>query len=110
MRTLIVSNRLPVTVERTPDGTGTTPSSGGLATGLRAVHESDESWWVGWPGDLGERPDRVWPGIEQQLRAQRLEPVRLSRKELTGYYERIAKCRALAALSHPAGATPARHR
>ena len=27
-----------------------TPTSGGLATGLKSVHEDGDSLWIGWPG------------------------------------------------------------
>lgn len=49
-RLLIVSNRLPINIERRKDGLHFVPSIGGLATGLRAVAQKSKSVWVGWPG------------------------------------------------------------
>jgi trehalose 6-phosphate synthase/phosphatase len=49
-RVLIVSNRLPITA-RVEDGEiHVTPSSGGVATGLRRVNERWQSLWIGWSG------------------------------------------------------------
>ena len=50
-RVLIVSNRLPISVRRGPNGFEIERSPGGLATGLRGPHESGEGWWLGWPGN-----------------------------------------------------------
>jgi trehalose 6-phosphate synthase/phosphatase len=54
-RLLIVSNRLPVSVERRKGKLHFKGSVGGVATGLGSYHESHESLWVGWadvPGRL----------------------------------------------------------
>jgi len=85
-RVLIVSNRLPITAQRSPDGFSIEPSSGGLATGLRASHEGSNGWWIGWPG-LGENlepEDRR--RLTELLTERRLAPVFLSDDELTRYY------------------------
>ncbi len=49
-RLIIVSNRLPVSVERTENGLAFQPSVGGLATSLGALREETEMLWLGWPG------------------------------------------------------------
>jgi trehalose 6-phosphate synthase/phosphatase len=49
-RTLIVSNRLPVTARIEDGEVSIEPSDGGLATGLRGVHESEGALWIGWSG------------------------------------------------------------
>ena len=49
-RILIVSNRLPATVRVDEGQVQLTPSSGGLATGLRGVHDASASTWIGWSG------------------------------------------------------------
>ncbi|MCK4815798.1 trehalose-6-phosphate synthase, partial [bacterium] len=49
-RLLIVSNRLPVSVERRKNEIRFSSSVGGLATGLNALHQKYKSVWVGWPG------------------------------------------------------------
>ena len=49
-RLYIVSNRLPVSVEREAEGFSYHPSVGGLATSLTALKWSSEMIWLGWPG------------------------------------------------------------
>ena len=49
-RTIIVSNRLPVTVSNDSGVFEYKKSIGGLSTGLKSVHEQSDSIWVGWPG------------------------------------------------------------
>lgn len=49
-RLIIVSNRLPVSVERSQDGLKYQPSVGGLATSLNALRDETEMLWLGWPG------------------------------------------------------------
>jgi trehalose 6-phosphate synthase/phosphatase len=49
-RLVIVSNRLPVSVERQEDGFAYHPSVGGLATSLDAIRGKTEMLWLGWPG------------------------------------------------------------
>jgi len=60
-RLVIVSNRLPVSVERQGDGFAYHPSVGGLATSLDAVRGKTEMLWLGWPGltdlDAGEEQE-----------------------------------------------------
>ena len=86
-RVIVVSNRLPVTVKQTATGPELTRSSGGLATGLKSVHEQRGGLWVGWPGFAGA-PD---PSHAAQLEARYSElsvvPVTLSADEVERYYE-----------------------
>ncbi|HEX9797572.1 MAG TPA: bifunctional alpha,alpha-trehalose-phosphate synthase (UDP-forming)/trehalose-phosphatase [Anaerolineales bacterium] len=49
-RLIIVSNRLPVSVERRENGLSFQPSVGGLATSLNALRDETEMLWLGWPG------------------------------------------------------------
>ena len=55
-----------------------TPSSGGLATGLRAAHERGSGSWIGWPGDTSaltsDQRERLWGDLERK----RLVPIELS--------------------------------
>ena len=50
MATLVVSNRLPISVARTQDGIRVSRSSGGLATALASSESLPESKWIGWVG------------------------------------------------------------
>ncbi len=85
-RLLIVSNRLPVTIERRRKGLSYRPSVGGLATGLGSFHEQHNSAWVGWPGLVVEG-EKEKGEIEERLQSQfRSYPIFLSRHNIEGYY------------------------
>src|ERR1700752_1571398 len=90
-RLLIVSNRLPVTIEHEGGLITLRQSSGGLATGLRRLHETGRARWVGWPGANGEIDVRDRAGLERQLAAARMVPVWLNQDEVSRYYHGIAK-------------------
>jgi trehalose 6-phosphate synthase len=50
-KVLVVSNRLPVTINRESDGSyDYSMSSGGLVTALQGLKKSTEFQWLGWPG------------------------------------------------------------
>jgi trehalose 6-phosphate synthase/phosphatase len=49
-RLIVVSNRLPVTVEASESGFSYSPSVGGLATSLNALRSDLEMIWLGTPG------------------------------------------------------------
>jgi trehalose 6-phosphate synthase len=50
-RLLLISNRLPITIKRSPDGKyDFSMSSGGLVTGLSGLAKSTTFQWFGWPG------------------------------------------------------------
>jgi trehalose 6-phosphate synthase/phosphatase len=87
-RTIIVSNRLPVTVHRQGEALALQPSIGGLATGLGSLFPGSQRLWIGWPGIPA---DELQPGEEEWLAGkleseQRCLPVQLSREELRRYY------------------------
>ena len=75
-----LSNRLPVSKTRS----GWRPSAGGLVTALKPVLESRGGTWVGWDGGAEDMPPRV-PGLDVDL-----HPVRLSRRDVDGYYHGFA--------------------
>jgi trehalose 6-phosphate synthase len=79
---VVVANRLPVDLERLPDGTTTWKRSpGGLVTALEPLLRRRSGAWIGWPGvpDTDEEPIFV-DGLH-------LCPVRLSEDDLAEYYE-----------------------
>ena len=84
---LIVSNRLPITVRRGERGLTVERSSGGLATGLKSVHEQRGGTWVGWPGFPGTLPEAEERDLEARCRALRVAPVPLSADDVERYYE-----------------------
>jgi trehalose 6-phosphate synthase/phosphatase len=85
-RLIVVSNRLPVTVEATDSGYAYTPSVGGLATTLNGLRSDFEMIWLGTPGlDI---PD---PEDQALVRRELLEqfdsiPVFLDAETFEAYY------------------------
>jgi trehalose 6-phosphate synthase len=79
---VVVANRLPVDLEKLPDGsTRWKRSPGGLVTALEPILRANKGAWVGWPGI----PDvEVEPFFEDGLE---LCPVGLSEQEVADYYE-----------------------
>ncbi len=86
-RILIVSNRLPITVQRRDGGVAVERSSGGLATGLGRMHASSGGLWIGWPGIAGEVDATDAEALEARYRELRVVPVSLSQEEVDRYYE-----------------------
>jgi trehalose 6-phosphate synthase len=79
---VVVANRLPIDMERHPDGTTTWKRSpGGLVTALEPLLRRRRGAWIGWPGitDGDEEPI-----VEEGLQ---LYPVRLSADDVAEYYE-----------------------
>lgn len=79
---VVVANRLPVDLERLPDGTQRwTQSPGGLVSALEPFLRTRQGAWVGWPGvpdiDVDQFTD---DGLI-------LHPVTLSSDEVRSYYE-----------------------
>jgi trehalose 6-phosphate synthase len=101
---VVVANRLPVDLEKLPDGTQRWKRSpGGLVTALEPMLRSRDGAWVGWPG----LPDaEVEPLVEDGLH---LHPVRLSAEEVEEYYEGFSNG-TLWPLYHDVVAPPAFHR
>jgi trehalose 6-phosphate synthase/phosphatase len=85
-RLLIVSNRLPVSVQKRKDNLHFEVSVGGLATGLGSFHESQNSVWIGWPGIDAEKVEGDEKTIEAQLQSERCYPVFLSENDVEDYY------------------------
>ncbi|MGO3702167.1 MAG: bifunctional alpha,alpha-trehalose-phosphate synthase (UDP-forming)/trehalose-phosphatase [Candidatus Saccharimonadales bacterium] len=88
--TVIVSNRLPVSVTRGEKGLVYEASSGGLATAMSSL-ETENKIWVGWPGiDAETLTDDERTEITEELAKQGCVPVFLSAKEVELYYEGYA--------------------
>jgi trehalose 6-phosphate synthase/phosphatase len=49
-RTIIISNRLPVTVRKVEGVIQYVESVGGLATGMSGLYKQSGGLWIGWPG------------------------------------------------------------
>jgi trehalose 6-phosphate synthase/phosphatase len=89
-RLLIVSNRLPLTIDRRQGRTELIPSGGGLATGLRPWHEKNDGLWIGWPGNESKLDDRSRTELDQLLRSRNIVPVHLTRDHVERYYAGFA--------------------
>ncbi|GAB7068146.1 trehalose-6-phosphate synthase [Mycobacterium hodleri] len=79
---VVVANRLPIDMERRPDGsTSYKRSPGGLVTALEPLLRRRRGAWVGWPG--------VTDGDEEPIFEDDLEmrPVVLSGDDFADYYE-----------------------
>jgi trehalose 6-phosphate synthase len=101
---VVVANRLPVDLERLPDGTERWKHSpGGLVSALEPFLRSHSGAWVGWPGVADAE---VAPFEDDGLL---LHPVQLSAKEVEDYYEGFSNG-TLWPLYHDVVAQPAFHR
>ena len=86
-RTLIVANRLPVTVRVREESPHLVPSPGGLATALRTVHLRSDSLWIGWPGDVSRLTPAQVRQLEPLFTRERIHAVSMSTDEERGYYD-----------------------
>jgi trehalose 6-phosphate synthase len=79
---VVVANRLPIDLERAPDGTTSWKRSpGGLVTALEPLLRRRRGAWIGWPGIPDSDED---PIVDGDLV---LYPVRLSADDVAQYYE-----------------------
>ncbi|GAA3247788.1 trehalose-6-phosphate synthase [Pseudonocardia petroleophila] len=101
---VVVANRLPVDLEKLPDGTQRWKRSpGGLVTALEPMLRSREGAWVGWPGLADAEAE---PFVEDGLA---LHPVMLTARDVEDYYEGFSNG-TLWPLYHDVVAPPAFHR
>lgn len=83
---ILVSNRLPTTVESGPDGPVLKPSSGGLVTALRPVFKERKGYWIGWLGEAyGDDVDRLLKESGDESSCH-LVSVSLTPAERRGFY------------------------
>ena len=80
-RVILVSNRLPVTIEGGSSGQRVNRSSGGLVSGLDPLHQQGDGLWIGYPGASPDISTRVL------LKEMRLEPVDIPGSEYSGFYD-----------------------
>ncbi|MEZ4774983.1 MAG: bifunctional alpha,alpha-trehalose-phosphate synthase (UDP-forming)/trehalose-phosphatase [Bacteroidia bacterium] len=85
-RIIIVSNRLPVTIDRKQGELIYHPSAGGLATGLKSLDSPSKRIWVGWPGNPVE-DELERESISYQFYRDGMVPVFLSQQEVEDFYE-----------------------
>ena len=80
-RLILVSNRLPVTIEDDSTGQRITGSTGGLVSGLDPLHQQGDALWIGYPG---AEPDAATRGLLEDMR---LEPVDIPASDFSGFYD-----------------------
>jgi trehalose 6-phosphate synthase/phosphatase len=85
---IIVSNRLPVSIEKKEGDIVVTPSVGGLATGMKSVYKSRDGIWVGWPGlSEAELTNVEKESIAQELKEEKCKPVYLDEEDRVKFYD-----------------------
>jgi trehalose 6-phosphate synthase len=101
---VVVANRLPIDMERLPDGsTDYKRSPGGLVTALEPLLRRRHGAWIGWPGLTDGDED---PIVEDDLE---MRPVRLSADDFAEYYEGFSNA-TLWPLYHDVIVKPVYHR
>ncbi|TYP71665.1 bifunctional alpha,alpha-trehalose-phosphate synthase (UDP-forming)/trehalose-phosphatase [Aquimarina intermedia] len=86
-KTIIISNRLPLQLHIDNKIVTSTPSVGGLATGMKPVHAANDSIWIGWNGvNEEEIDDSIKAKIDSTLLAHKCLGVSLTKKEVDEYY------------------------
>ncbi len=84
----IVSNRLPLSINKEADSFNLSPSVGGLATGMRSVYKEYGGKWIGWPGlAKDELTDDEVVEIDDKLVEEDCLAVHLTKEEINLYYE-----------------------
>jgi len=85
---VIVSNRLPVTVERRRKELRFRFSTGGVATGLSSFYKRFDSTWIGWPGISAEKmSEREKKDCELRMKSDfQCLPVYIPHSDFDRYY------------------------
>ncbi|WP_025741636.1 bifunctional alpha,alpha-trehalose-phosphate synthase (UDP-forming)/trehalose-phosphatase [Aquimarina pacifica] len=86
-KTIIISNRLPLQLQILDNTIETTPSVGGLATGMKSVHSEKESVWIGWSGLTEEQLDpELTNKVNDALKKHQCISVPLTENDIDGFY------------------------
>lgn len=87
-KTIIVSNRLPLNVCVQESGNvKVSPSVGGLATGMKSIHQNSDSLWIGWAGVPSDEIDEsTAEEIKNLAYNEKCISVPLSEEEIEEYY------------------------
>ena len=89
-RLVVTSNRLPVALERGPDGPRLVPGSGGLVTALAPVLRQRGGVWVGWAGGVDDGDVDALLREAGRENGHRFVAQRLSHEDVEGYYHGFA--------------------
>lgn len=86
-KTIIVSNRLPLNVSIQNSEVKVSPSVGGLATGMKSIHQNSRSLWIGWAGvPTDELEESMQEEIKNLAYLEKCICVPLSKQEMDEYY------------------------
>ncbi|WP_339874461.1 bifunctional alpha,alpha-trehalose-phosphate synthase (UDP-forming)/trehalose-phosphatase [uncultured Algoriphagus sp.] len=85
-KTIIVSNRLPISLRHRNGRFEFKPSAGGLATGLGSIYKEGENIWIGWPGNTVDDAEQR-AEIILELNELKMAPVFLSKEDVEEFYE-----------------------
>ncbi|MHA1267094.1 MAG: bifunctional alpha,alpha-trehalose-phosphate synthase (UDP-forming)/trehalose-phosphatase [Candidatus Helarchaeota archaeon] len=84
---VLISNRLPVTIEKSKEKIIYRKSVGGLVTGLQTTHNLFDITWVGWPGINYNKIKKELPEIEKTLNSKyACVPIFLRKNDIENYY------------------------
>jgi trehalose 6-phosphate synthase/phosphatase len=85
-KVIIVSNRLPLKIQKKDNRIIYKSSEGGLATGLGSIYTKNSNLWIGWPGMyIYSETEKEY--VKEELLKENMMPVFLSKKEIKDYYE-----------------------
>ena len=82
----IVSNRLPVRIQKDNGNFTFKQSVGGLATGLTNLFKKIHGYWIGWPGLASVPPTKRKDIAETLQKEYNCIPVFLNKEEIEKYY------------------------
>lgn len=86
-KTIIISNRLPLQIKIENNEITATPSVGGLATGMKSVHQAGQSLWIGWSGLTEEEIDEsVKSEVDAASAKEACVNVPLTQEDVDNYY------------------------
>jgi trehalose 6-phosphate synthase/phosphatase len=86
-KTIIVSNRLPIKIQRNEKKKlEYHTSAGGLATGLGSIYKEGNNLWIGWPGLVTSRKEEKTE-ITEAITKESMFPVFLTEDDIKDFYE-----------------------
>ena len=85
-RLIVVSNRLPIVIDRENDQWRIKPGAGGLITALDPILRENKSLWIGWPGAGEDAPVQELLDQFGAEQGYQLIGVPLSLEEIERYY------------------------
>jgi trehalose 6-phosphate synthase len=90
-RLIVVSNRLPLTLQKTEEGWTTTRSSGGLASAMNPLLGKTGGDWIGWAGGSGGEDSQARRAIlAEWAEKEHCFAVNLPEDVAAGFYEGYA--------------------